>query len=84
MMARRSIPIDLEVFDFTLPDENSMHAMLFYSADQPRAYQGRNLDPAYHRLAHRNRVELVHAYDEQTLRPHGSLFRRGLHTRPWL
>ena len=64
---RRTIPIDLEVFNFTLPDENSMHAMLFYSADQPRLYQGRSLDPAYHRIAHRNRVELVHAYDEQTL-----------------
>ena len=64
---RQTIPIDLEIFTFTLPDENSMHAMLFYSTDQPRLYQGRNLDPAYHRLAHRNRVELVHAYDEQTL-----------------
>ncbi len=64
---RRSIPIELEVFDFTLPDENSMHAMLFYSSDQPELYHGRNLDPAYHRLAHRNRVEFVQAYDEQTL-----------------
>ena len=65
--ARRIVPIELEVFDFTLPDENSMHAMLFYSSDQPELYHGRNLDAAYHRLAHRHRVELVHAYDEQTL-----------------
>jgi len=64
---RRVIPIELEVFDFTLPDENSMHAMLFYSSDQPELYHGRNLDAAYHRLAHRNRVEFVQAYDEQTL-----------------
>jgi hypothetical protein len=64
---RRVIPIELEVFDFTLPDENSMHAMLFYSSDQPELYHGRNLDPAYHRLAHRNRVEFVQAYNEQTL-----------------
>ena len=64
---RHTIPIELEVFGFTLPDENSMHAMLFYSSDQPRLYHGRNLDPAYHRLAHRYRVELVHAYDEPTL-----------------
>jgi hypothetical protein len=64
---RRQVPIELEVFDFTLPDENSMHAMLFYTSDQPERYHGRNLDPAYHRLAHRHRVELVHAYDEQTL-----------------
>jgi hypothetical protein len=65
--ARRRIPIELQVFDFTLPDENSMHAMLFYTSDQPERYHGRNLDPAYHRLAHRYRVELVDAYDEQTL-----------------
>src|SRR4026207_1091539 len=31
---RRTIPIELEVFSFTLPDENSMHAMLYYSSDQ--------------------------------------------------
>jgi len=65
--ARRVVPIELEVFDFTLPDENSMHAMLYYSSDQPERYHGRNLDPAYHRFAHRHRVELVHAYDETTL-----------------
>jgi hypothetical protein len=65
--ARRALPIELEVFDFTLPDETSMHAMLFYSSDQPERYHGRNLDSAYHRLAHRHRVEFVQAYDEQTL-----------------
>ena len=64
---RRVVPIELEVFDFTLPDENSMHAMLYYSSDQPELYHGRNLDAAYHRLAHRYRVEFVHAYDERTL-----------------
>lgn len=65
--ARRTLPIDLEVFDFALPDDNSMHAMLFYTSDQAELYHGRNLDAAFHRLAHRHRVELVHAYDEQTL-----------------
>ena len=65
--AKRSLPIELEVFDFTLPDENSMHAMLFYSSDQPQLYHGRSLDPAYHRLAHRYRVELTQAYNEQTI-----------------
>ena len=64
---RRIVPIELEVFDFTLPDENSMHAMLFYSSDEPELYHGRNLDAEYHRLAHRHRVELVQAYDERTL-----------------
>jgi hypothetical protein len=66
---RTVVPLELEVFNFTIPDENSMHAMLFYSSDQPQLYHGRNLDPAYHRLAHRNRVEFVQAYDEQTLPP---------------
>lgn len=65
--ARRTLPIELEVYDFVLPDENSMHAMLYYSSDQAERYQGRNLDPAFHRLAHRHRVELVHAYDEQSI-----------------
>ena len=64
---RQTLPVELEVFDFTLPDENSMHAMLFYSSDQPERYHGRNMDPAYHRMAHRHRVEFVHAYDEQGL-----------------
>lgn len=63
----RKVPIELEVFDFTLPDENSMHAMLFYTSDQPERYQGRNLDAEYDRLAHRYRVELVHGYEERTL-----------------
>jgi hypothetical protein len=63
----RRLPVELEVFDFVLPDENSMHAMLFYSPDQPELYHGRNMDPAYHRLAHRHRTELVHAYNEKTM-----------------
>jgi hypothetical protein len=65
--ARRTVPIELEVFDFTLPDENSMHAMLYYTSDQAERYQGRNLDRAFDRMAHRHRVELVHGYDEQTI-----------------
>ena len=32
--------------------------MVFYSSDQAERYQGRNLDPAYHRLAHRHRMKL--------------------------
>ncbi len=64
---RRSVPIELEVFGFRLPDENSMHAMLFYTSDQAELYHGRNMDPAYNRFAHRHRVELVHGYDEGAL-----------------
>jgi hypothetical protein len=65
--ARRTVPVTLDVFDFTLPDENSMHAMLYYQSDQAERYQGRNLDKEFDRLAHRHRVELVHAYDEQSI-----------------
>jgi len=63
----RLLPVELEVFGFTLPDENSMHAMLYYESDQAELYHGRNLDAAYDRLAHRYRVELVHGYDEQSV-----------------
>ena len=66
--ASRTLPLELELFDFDLPDEGSMDAMVYYEPDQPVLYQGRNLDPAYHRFAHRNRVELVHAYDETRVR----------------
>jgi len=57
------VPVELELFDFTLPDENSMHAMVYYENSQPELYQGRNLDAVYHRFAHRQRIELVHAYN---------------------
>jgi hypothetical protein len=63
---KRTIPIELELFDFTLPDQNSMQAMIYYESLQPRLYQGRDLDAEYHRFAHRQRVELVQAYDEAT------------------
>jgi hypothetical protein len=58
-----SLPVELELFDFTLPDENSMHAMVYHESAQPKLYQGRDLDDRYHRFAHRNRIELVNAYD---------------------
>jgi len=61
---KRSLPVELRVFGFTLPDANSLKAMVYYEPSQPELYQGRNLDPAYHRFAHRQRIELVHAYDE--------------------
>ena len=58
------IPVGLDLFDFTLTDQNSLQAMFFYESSQPVLYQGRNLDSEYHRFAHRHRVELVHAYSE--------------------
>lgn len=58
------VPVTLELFDFTLPDRNSLDAMFYYESAQPQLYQGRNLDAVYHRFAHRHRVELAHAYTE--------------------
>jgi hypothetical protein len=57
----------LELFDFTLPDQNSMQAMVYYESLQPKLYQGRDLDAAFHRFAHRQRIELVHGYDRAEL-----------------
>ena len=56
------LPVELEVFGFTLPDANSLHAMVYYDSEQPELYHGRNLDDVYHRFAHRQRVEFVHEY----------------------
>ena len=64
---KQRLPIELEVFDFTLPDQNSMHVMVYYESLQPKLYQGRDLDAAYHRFAHRQRIELVQAYDKAAL-----------------
>jgi hypothetical protein len=65
---RRTIPIELDVFDVQLPDENALPAMVYYQSSQPELYHGRNLDPAYHRFAKRHRVEFVHAYNLATAR----------------
>ena len=63
----RRIPVELELHDFTLPDEGSMNAMLYFEPDQVVRYQGRDLQDRYHRFAHRHRVELVHGYDAASL-----------------
>lgn len=61
--AKTTLPVELEVLDFTLPDQNSMKAMLYFEGDQVELYQGQNFDDRYHRFAHRQRVELVERYD---------------------
>jgi hypothetical protein len=61
--AKKELPVELEVLDFTLPDQNSMKAMLYFEGDQVELYQGRNFDDRYHRFAHRQRVEFVERYD---------------------
>jgi hypothetical protein len=63
---KQTIPIELELFDFALPDQNSMDAMIYYESFQPIMYQGRNLDAQYNRFAHRQRIELVHEYNIET------------------
>jgi hypothetical protein len=57
------VPVQLELLNFTLPEHNSLQAMIYYESEQPELYQGHNLDPEYHRFAHRQRIELVNAYD---------------------
>lgn len=68
------LPIELELFDFTLPDENSLNAMVYFERDQPARYMGRRFDEEFHRFAHRNRIELVHAYDEASVREDAGRF----------
>lgn len=70
----RALPVELRVYDFTLPDANSVDAIVYYEPSQPELYHGTNLDAAYHRFAHRHRVELVHAYDEAAVRAHRGRF----------
>lgn len=63
-----ALPVELELLDFALPDENSLHAMVYHEPDQPVLYQGKNLEETYHRFAHRQRIELVQAYDEKKVK----------------
>jgi hypothetical protein len=70
----RALPVELRLHDFTLPDANSVDAIVYYEPSQPELYHGSNLDAAYHRFAHRHRVELVHAYDEAAVRAHRGRF----------
>jgi hypothetical protein len=59
-----SLPVELEVFAFVLPDQNSMKAMLYFETSQLNKYHGADLEDRYQRFGHRQRVELVHAYSE--------------------
>lgn len=61
--SERHIPVELTLFDFTLPDENSMSVMLYFEAEQLPLYLGEDVEDRFHRFAHRNRVELVNEYD---------------------
>jgi hypothetical protein len=48
--------------------------MVYYESLQPELYHGRNLDNAYHRFAHRNRIELVNGYNVEKVRAQRGLF----------
>jgi hypothetical protein len=61
----REIPVALRVFDFALPDENHLSAMVFFDEAAVRSRHGSgdaDLVARYHRLAHRHRVEFTRAY----------------------
>lgn len=62
----REIPVALHVFDFALPDENHLRAMIFF--DEPAVLRRHGSEDAdliarYHRFAHRHRVEFTRAYN---------------------
>ena len=61
----KKVPVSLRVFDFTLPDETHFHAMIFFGEDDVGNRHPAPADAivaAYHRLAHRHRVEFTKAY----------------------
>ena len=81
----RRLPVELEVFDFTLPDENTIDLMVYFEEGQTGLYHGventESLNAAYHRFAHRQRAEFVHAYNEQTAAAAMGRFSGGDFTR---
>ena len=82
--ARRArVPIELEVFDFALPDENSMHAMLFYSSDQPELLsrpQPRSPPTTASRIATASSW-CTRTTSRRCRQRVGPVLRRGLHAR---
>ncbi len=72
-----TLPLELKLFNFSLSDRNSMHAMVYFESSQPSLYEGQNRDSEYHRFAHRNRIELVHAYSVQSAEEHLERFHGG-------
>jgi hypothetical protein len=61
------VPVELELHDFDLPDDPSMNAMIYFEPEQVDRYEGKGHEDRYHRFAHRQRVELVNAYDPASL-----------------
>jgi hypothetical protein len=65
--AQRTVPVELTLFDFTLPDEGSMSAMLYFEKEQLDLYIGEDVADRFHRFGHRHRVELVNEYSTASL-----------------
>jgi len=63
-----AIPIELELFNFTLPDENSIKNMIPYNYGAFPSYHAgdlNGLDNSYNRLAHRYKIDLCEGNDEK-------------------
>jgi len=71
--AKKTIPVELEVLNFVLPDANSLPAMFYFEPEGVELYHGKDLQEAYHRLAHRHRIELVNTATED-IRTHTGRF----------
>jgi hypothetical protein len=63
----RRVPVELELLAYTLPDENTLPAMVYYEESQVPLYHGAALHDAYHRFAKRHRIEFVHDYTEDSV-----------------
>jgi len=78
-----AIPIELELFNFTLPDENTIATMIY---NAPWAYPTYHTiaasaaNDAYDRMAHRFRVELVDGWNESYINSNMKKFNGSLYT----
>ena len=82
------IPLELEVMDFTLPEENHYKSMVFYSRENIAARHNTGcctqemwdtiLD--YHRMAHRHRLELIGSGDWEEIEHIGGTITGGAFT----
>ncbi|MFC1585609.1 glycoside hydrolase domain-containing protein [Fibrobacterota bacterium] len=68
------IPLQLELFDFTLPDTNGMNAMVYWTSGSVSNRQGSSYTDRYHRFAHRNRIELVNRYSVSSMQSSSGRF----------
>ena len=83
-----AIPLELQVLDFALPDENHYRSMVFYSDRNIAARHGleRGEDlwemiRDYHRMAHRHRIELIGSGSWQELQALGGTVTGNTFTR---